>query len=383
MSHSDKQVIYLKIKGLLSIGFTDIVGTVISATFWFLLASIIEPEELGEIFYFLGIAGLASYISLIGTENTIIVYVSKKIKIQSTFNLLSLVVAGVSTLIIILIFSRVDVSLIMLGYVINTLAMGDILGKKNYKSYSKYFILQKFLTLSLGFGFYYLFDVQGIIYALALTYVGYSIRVFKGFKEYKIDFSLLKPRIGFIMNNYSMQLARSSQKDIGKLIIGNLIGFTILGNYALASQVIGVMSIFTTVVFKYILSYDSNGEENKKLKQLTVIFSVGIAGVGYFLSPIIIPELFPKYNDSLIAIQIMSLSIIPGTISAIYTSKFLGLEKSRFVLISAIISWITLIVATIVLGPIWNISGLAIAFVLAQSFEAVSYIIINKKYKLR
>lgn len=383
MSHSDKQVIYLKIKGLLSIGFTDIVGTVISATFWFLLASIIEPEELGEIFYFLGIAGLASYISLIGTENTIIVYVSKKIKIQSTFNLLSLVVAGVSTLIIILIFSRVDVSLIMLGYVINTLAMGDILGKKNYKSYSKYFILQKFLTLSLGFGFYYLFDVQGIIYALALTYVGYSIRVFKGFKEYKIDFSLLKPRIGFIMNNYSMQLARSSQKDIGKLIIGNLIGFTILGNYALASQVIGVMFIFTTVVFKYILSYDSNGEENKKLKQLTVIFSVGIAGVGYFLSPIIIPELFPKYNDSLIAIQIMSLSIIPGTISAIYTSKFLGLEKSRFVLISAIISWITLIVATIVLGPIWNISGLAIAFVLAQSFEAVSYIIINKKYKLR
>ena len=383
MSHSDKQVIYLKIKGLLSIGFTDIVGTVISATFWFLLASIIEPEELGEIFYFLGIAGLASYISLIGTENTIIVYVSKKIKIQSTFNLLSLVVAGVSTLIIILIFSRVDVSLIMLGYVINTLAMGDILGKKNYKSYSKYFILQKFLTLSLGFGFYYLFDVQGIIYALALTYVGYLIRVFKGFKEYKIDFSLLKPRIGFIMNNYSMQLARSSQKDIGKLIIGNLIGFTILGNYALASQVIGVMFIFTTVVFKYILSYDSNGEENKKLKQLTVIFSVGIAGVGYFLSPIIIPELFPKYNDSLIAIQIMSLSIIPGTISAIYTSKFLGLEKSRFVLISAIISWITLIVATIVLGPIWNISGLAIAFVLAQSFEAVSYIIINKKYKLR
>ena len=383
MSHSDKQVIYLKIKGLLSIGFTDIVGTVISATFWFLLASIIEPEELGEIFYFLGIAGLASYISLIGTQNTIIVYVSKKIKIQSTFNLLSLVVAGVSTLIIILIFSRVDVSLIMLGYVINTLAMGDILGKKNYKSYSKYFILQKFLTLSLGFGFYYLFDVQGIIYALALTYVGYLIRVFKGFKEYKIDFSLLKPRIGFIMNNYSMQLARSSQKDIGKLIIGNLIGFTILGNYALASQVIGVMFIFTTVVFKYILSYDSNGEENKKLKQLTVIFSVGIAGVGYFLSPIIIPELFPKYNDSLIAIQIMSLSIIPGTISAIYTSKFLGLEKSRFVLISAIISWITLIVATIVLGPIWNISGLAIAFVLAQSFEAVSYIIINKKYKLR
>ena len=79
----------------------------------------------------------------------------------------------------------------------------------------------------------------------------------------------------------------------------------------------------------------------------------------------------------------MSLSIIPGTISAIYTSKFLGLEKSRFVLISSIISWITLIVATIVLGPIWNISGLAIAFVLAQSFEAVSYIIINKKYKLR
>ena len=373
----------MKIKGLLSIGFTDIVGTAISASFWFFLATIIEPEELGEIFYFLGIAGLASYISLIATQNTIIVYVSKKIKIQSTFNLLSLIAAGVSAVVIIMIFYRVDVSLIMLGYVINTLALGDILGKKLYKSYSKYFILQKVLTLILGFGFYYLFDVQGIIYALALTYVAYSIRVYKGFKESKINFSLLKPRIGFIMNNYTMQLARSSQKDIGRLIIGNLIGFTILGNYALASQVIGVMFIFTTIIFKYILSQDSSGEENKKLKQFSIIFSIGIAATGYFLSPIIIPEIFPKYNDAIIAIQIMSLSIIPGTISAIYTSKFLALEKSKFVLICAIISWVTLISAMIILGSVWSIVGLAIASVLAQSIEAASFITINLKYKLR
>jgi len=68
------------VKGLLSIGVADIVGTSISATFWFFLASFIEPDEFGEIFYFLGIAAIVSYIALIGTQNTIIVYVAKKIK---------------------------------------------------------------------------------------------------------------------------------------------------------------------------------------------------------------------------------------------------------------------------------------------------------------
>jgi len=372
----------LKSKGIFSIGFADIFGTAISATFWFFLATMIEPNEFGEIFYFIGIAGIASYISLIGTQNTIIVYVAKKIKIESTLFLLSLVVAAISAIIIMMIFYRVDVSLILLGYVINTLALGELLGKKLYASYSKYFLIQKILTLVLGFGFYYLFGIQGIIFALALSYIAYGVRVYKGFKESKINFSLLKSRRGFIVNNYALVLAQGSKTHVDKLIIAPLLGFSLLGNYALALQIIGVMFIFTTIVFKYTLAEDASGNPNIKLKIISLIISGGITILAFILSPIVIPEFFPKYVETVDAIQIMSLSAIPATLSAIYSSKFLGLEKSKFVIISKIISLIIVIVGMIILGSILGIVGLAISFVIASYAEAIALFLINQKVNL-
>ena len=373
----------MNLKGLLSIGVADIVGTAISATFWFFLASFIEPDEFGEIFYFLGIAAIVSYISLIGTQNTIIVYVAKKIKIQSTFSILSLIVGGISSIVLIMIFYRVDVSLILLGYIFNTLALGDLLGKKLYSNYSKYFLIQKILTLFLGFTFYYLFGIEGIIFALAISYVAYAFRVIKGFKETKIDFSLLKTRYGFIGNNYIMILAQGSKSHIDKLIIAPLLGFSLLGNYALAAQVVGIMFMFTTIVFKYTLSHDATGNPNYKLKKITILFSIGIAILGYLLSPIVIPEFFPKYSESVEAIQIMGLSVVPATIGTIFTSKFLGLEKSKIVLVTKIVSLTTIILGTIILGTIFGITGLAIAFVLSTSVEAVMFTLINIKVKQR
>lgn len=373
----------MKLKGLLSIGVTDILGTGISGIFWFFMATLIDPENFGEIFYFIGIASLVSYISLIGTQDTIIVYVAKKIKIQSTLNVISLIIGTVSLIIIVIIFDRLDVGFLLLAFVINTLAIGDLLGRNLYSSYSKYFLIQKILTLVLGFGFYYLFGVEGIIFALAISYVVYSIRILKSFNEHKINFSLLKPRIGFITNNYMVVLLNGSKTHIDKLIIAPLLGFSLLGNYALALQIIGIMLILTTILFKYTLSQDASGNRNNKLKKITLLISVFIAIITYFLSPIIIPEVFPKYSDAIEAIQIMGFGIIPITISTIYTSKFLGLEKSRYILVSKIISLITIIVATITLGLNYGITGLSFAFILSSSIEALVFLIINIKVKVK
>ncbi len=43
-------------KNLASIGFANLVGSGLAAVFWFYLASAINPENYGEIHYFLGIA---------------------------------------------------------------------------------------------------------------------------------------------------------------------------------------------------------------------------------------------------------------------------------------------------------------------------------------
>ena len=73
-----------KFKNITSIGVADIIGTGGTALFWFYIATLIEPEQYGEIFYILGIASIASAIALFAHENSIIIAVAKKLKIQST-----------------------------------------------------------------------------------------------------------------------------------------------------------------------------------------------------------------------------------------------------------------------------------------------------------
>ena len=70
-----------KFKGLTTIGVADIAGNGISAIFWFFLATLIEPESYGEIFYYIWIASMAGAFVMIGAQNTITVYTSKNIKI--------------------------------------------------------------------------------------------------------------------------------------------------------------------------------------------------------------------------------------------------------------------------------------------------------------
>lgn len=369
----------MNLKGLFSIGIADILGTGIASLFWFFLATLVEPEEFGEIFYFIGIATLASYIALIGAQETLVVYVAKKIKIQSTLNLLSLLVAGISFVIIIIIFNKIDTSFLLLGFVINTLAIGDLLGRKNFNGYLKYFLTQKILLLTLGLTFYHLFGVEGILYAMALSFGAYTIRVVKGFKESKINFVLLKPHMGFIANNYLMRLADNSKNQIDKLIIAPILGFALLGNYALAIQLVGILFIFSTIVFKYTLSEDAVGNRNTKLKKMSLLFSIGIAIMGFFLSPIIIPELFPKYIEVIDAIQIMVFTTIPFSIGTIYKSRILGLVKSKLLVISTLGSLITMIIGMITLGTTFGIIGLAFAFVLAISVETIILFLLSIK----
>ena len=105
-----------------------------------------------------------------------------------------------------MIFFRFDAGLLVLGYVIFEMVNAVLLGRKAYTQYSKYFLTQKILMLVFGIGFYYLIGFDGILYGLVLSFVPYTVLIFREFKESRIDFSLLKSRKGFIVNNYAMDI---------------------------------------------------------------------------------------------------------------------------------------------------------------------------------
>jgi len=369
------------IRDISTIGGADIFGTVMSAVFWFYLASQIEPSSYGEIGWFLGIAGLFSGIALFGTANTITVYTAKKTQIQSTLNFISLSASVILSFIVIVLFPSfytIDVGVILIAYVINTLAIGDLLGRKQYTNYSKYTLVQKGLTLGLGVSFFYLFGYEAIIFALALSYVLHFKRIFSIFKEMRINFSLIKPRIGFIGNNYFMSILAVTSGQVDKIVVAPLLGFAILGNYSLAVQVVSVMLILPNVFQKYLLPQESTGVKNRKPKILVIIFSVLITILGIFVAPILINEFFPKFTEAVDAIKIMSIVVIPTTISLIIESEFLGKEKSRIVLVGTAILVTSLIIGMIILGSLMGIEGVAYSLVIAQTAKLCFYLIAKR-----
>ena len=74
----------------------------------------------------------------------------------------------------------------------------------------------------------------------------------------------------------------------------------------------------------------------------------------------------------------MSVSIVFMTITLLYMSKFLGLEKSFPLLIAALLQFVTITLGVIILGPILEIKGLAIAYVLASFVNAIFLVVYSK-----
>ena len=196
-----------------------------------------------------------------------------------------------------------------------------------------------------------------------------------------LNFSLLKQHIGFVSNNYSGGLLQITKSQIDKLIIPAILSFSILGHYALALQIMTAMNLFSNIIFKFILPYDASGEPNTRIKFLTIIISVIISILGISLTPIVLPILFPQYIDAILAIQIMSITVIPTSITFIFTSQFLGMEKSRYVMLSNFCSMIVISVGMIILGSLYGIQGLAISYLVANSGGAILLFLLSKYEK--
>ena len=228
-----------------------------------------------------------------------------------------------------------------------------------------------------------LIGLEGVILGIALSFLPYIKRIYSSLKNDKIDFSLIRPRMGFIINSYALDLSRTFSGYTDKLIVAPLFGFAILGNYQLGIQVLAVLTILPGIVYQYILPRDSSGDSNKKLKKLTIAVSIVLAGLGFILAPLILPILFPKYTEAIEVIQIVSISVIPATINLMYISKFLGNELSKVVLTGSGIFLSVQIVSIFILGELFGVNGVAIALVLGASAEAIFLMTVNKLiYKL-
>ena len=122
--------------------------SIIGGVFWLLIASILGPEKYGQVGYLIAIGIVVQTIAFLGSGNTIIVLISKGIKIQPTISFLTLLLSTIFAIIVFFIFSDGTLSIFIIGITIMSLVTSEYLGLKLYKTYSKIIIGQKILQVS-------------------------------------------------------------------------------------------------------------------------------------------------------------------------------------------------------------------------------------------
>ena len=368
-----------RFKDLASLGFANIITNVISGFFWLYVAALLGTEHYGEVSYLLAVCGISGVISFLGAGNTVTVYAAKGVKILPPVYFITIASGLITSVVLFFFFYNIGVSLYVVGYVLFGLAGSEVLGRKMYKSYSKYIIIQKLLLVVLAIALYYIMGPHGVILGFALSFLPFSVRAYKTFKGTRIDFSVLRSHKGFIANSYILDLSRAFSSFTDKLIVGPMFGFVLLGNYSLGIQFFSLLTIIPVIVYQFVLPQDASGRPHMKLKKVTVLISVVLTIVGVLIPPLVLPVLFPKFTHAIEVIQIISLATIPATINLMYISKFLGVENSKIVLKGSGIYLAVQILSILVLGKLFSINGVAAALVLANSAETIFLVSMIRK----
>jgi len=372
------------VRGLRSvgtIGSSNIIGTAITSVFWISIAGLIGADSYGELSYFLAIIGISSVIASVGGGYTMQVYTAKGVKIAPSLYFLGIIASTITAIVLFVIFENFGVSISVIGIVAFNFILFEILGKKLYKKYFKIFVVHKILFVILAFALYSAFGPEGILIGYGVSMLLFSQIIYKSFKNNKVELSIVRERIKFLTHNYIAELSGTARNHIDKLIIAPLLGFAFLGNYFLGLQVLALMLIIPGIVFKYTLPEDSSGESTGKIKILTIIVSFFIMLLGIFVAPLVIPIVLPEYATAINLIPILSLVVIPRTIYVMITSSFLGQENSKYVVIGNIITFGVLVTSIFPLAELFEITGVAIAYVIA--FSSSTTYMIAKYLQLR
>ncbi|AJM91267.1 lipopolysaccharide biosynthesis protein [Nitrosopumilus piranensis] len=366
-------------KNLGLLGITIYSASLISGLFFLYIAPLLGPEKYGELSYLYSISNIIFALCFFGGGSIILIYIPKGVKIFPVIGIISLFSCFIGSVIAFIFLNDFVISLLILSLSISNLATNELLAKQQYKSYSKYIFTQRISFVVLSIGLYHVFDISGLLLGIGLSNLFFIPRIIFSFKESKIDFSLIKPRFKFMLNNYALWITRVGYGYMDRLIISPIHGFEILGNYELAGQIVAFMYIFPIVIHSFVQPRDAKKISTRKVKTGAIILSVLFAVLVSILAPIILPLLFDEFSTSIMFVSIMAFAIIPHMISRLNASRFLGNEMSKIVIIGSGLHLGVLILGIIVLGGQFGTMGLAISFLLSEITEAVFLSLMHKR----
>ena len=367
-------------KGLVYIILGNILGAILTGGFWLLLASLQSVEEYGETSYMISMASLASSFALLGLNTAITTFIPKgHTKIHVAANQVILI----SSIIAALIVAQRDwlLGLFVVGMTFWMMSIYEFLGRKSYKQYAIANIGARGCQLLLSIIFYYLIGIPGIIIGFTVSFFLFSHRYFLSIKYFTKDFSAISGQMKFALHSYSFNMSNALLMYFDKIIIPSIFGYAILGYYQLGFQFLMFLGMVPISFFQYLIPEESSGHKKTKLRIAGFGLSIGLAALLYLLSPILINVFFPQYQNSLDAIRVISIGIIPMMIGYIINSKLLSEGNTKGVVIGAVIYQILQLSLMILLGRLIEVTGIALSVVIALSGQAVFLLFYQKLSK--
>lgn len=370
-------------QGLTYVTLGNIGSGILGAVFWFILASTMIAESYGVLNYYLASTFIFGTVALLGLNPTVTTYLAKgveKVKYQS--NLLAIISSAAFIAPLILLTGHLSLSMLLIGIALFQMSVAELLGRKMYKEYTFIFTGQRAVQIVLGISLYFVYGIDGVILGYTLSFLAFSYRYLMTIKNFRPDLSHIRSNFKFMVHSYAMELARTVSMFSDKLLIAPLFGFTVLGLYQLGAQFLLFLGMVPTIFYHYLLSQEASGIHSRRIGTGGFIISSILAIVSVASVSWIISTFFPNFTNSIPAAQVMSLGIIPMTVTSVLSSRFLGTERSRPVFIGATIYVATQYMTIIILGHIFGIVGLALSLIIALTAQAV-YLLVASKLQQR
>ncbi len=365
------------IKNFSFVGVGRLFTIIIQALFYLFLAALMEPEIYGELNVILALASTFSLLSMFGLNLSSQIYLAKgKYKIDEQIRTLFLILTSAAALI--LVFIEPVAALLCVALSFFSMNQYHLLGLSKYKKFMFYSILKSGTYFIIPFSLYFIFDIYGIVFGLAISHFIASIVIFR--KLTIRSFFGLKKYYKILVHNFAVISGAHLSIVVDKLLIAPLFGFFIVGIYQFNLQVLLALDALPGVLTLYLISEESKGIRHRKLSYIVVVASIILVVTAIVLAPILVPVFFEKYSDGIPALQILVISVIPLTINAIYNSKLLAKESTK-IGFSAIVRIGSMLILIAILGELYGLIGLSLAVLISISVNALFLYLLYQREK--
>ena len=358
-----------------------IVGAGLHGIFYLLFASVLNPTLYGELIFLIALAETFSIVSRFGLNHTITIFQAKNDNLMvQQVNLIAFLFTSIAAVILIPI--NLFVAILTLSMSFFVMAQHNLLGKRKFKKFMFISLLQGSLVLTITIFMYFLLDINGILIGMLISNFLCSLAYWRSLSRITLSFNKIKENLKVLIHNFGVDLSTNLSRRIDKLLIVPILGFTTVGIFQFNTQILFGLELIPLALHSFLLAEESSGVKHKKLIYLIILLSIGITISLLIFAPLFVNQFFPDYSSGIFSLQILSLALVPLTISAVYSAKLQSIKSTK-VGFGAIIRIGSLILFIPTLGYWLEMVGLSIAILISAISHVIFLVIIYHKSSVK